>query len=85
MSLRETLQGDRFASEGETDETNIREVRGAQWHPHPYEVILIAVSILERRGNWAHVERLLKDLDASSNLQNSLRSAFTLRRATVPS
>lgn len=61
-TLKETLRGDYFIGEGETEESNIREVRGAQWHPHPYVVILVATSILEHHGNWGFVERLLNEL-----------------------
>jgi hypothetical protein len=62
LTLKETLQGRYFVGEGKTQEDNIREVRGAQWHPHPYLVVLIAVSILEHHGNWGFVERLLNEL-----------------------
>jgi hypothetical protein len=62
LNLKETLQGRYFVGEGEAQEHNIREARGAQWHPHPYVVILIAASILEHQGNWGYVERLLKEL-----------------------
>jgi len=61
-SLKEILQGDFFLDEGETEESNIREARGGHWHPHPWLVTLIAVSVLERDGNWGHIERLLMDL-----------------------
>ena len=65
LSLKEVLQGRYFMGEGETEDNNIREVRGAQWHPHPYVVILNAASILEHHCNWGHVERLLKELHPS--------------------
>jgi hypothetical protein len=70
LSLKEALQGRYFVGEGETEESNIREVRGAQWHPHPYVVVLIAVSILEHHGNWGHVERLLKLLHLRADEAN---------------
>jgi hypothetical protein len=43
LSLKETLQGRHFIGEGEMDEANMREVRDAQWHPHPYEVVLMGL------------------------------------------
>jgi hypothetical protein len=79
LTLKETLQGRYFVGKGETDEPNISEVRGAQWHPHPYEVVLIAVSILERQGNWWHVERLLNELHprpAEANRQKLVRYIY---------
>ncbi|MCA1718966.1 MAG: hypothetical protein LC781_19770 [Actinobacteria bacterium] len=79
ISLKEILQGRYFIGEGETGEANMREVRGMQWHPHPYEVVLIAVSILERQGNWGHVERLLKELHprpAEANRQQLVRFIY---------
>jgi hypothetical protein len=79
LALKETLQGRYFVGKGETEETNISEVRGAQWHPHPYEVVLIAVSILERQGDWWHVERLLKELHptpAEANRQKLVRYIY---------
>jgi hypothetical protein len=82
ISLKETLQGNYFVSEGETDKPSAREVRGAQWHPHPYEVILIAVSILERLGHWGHVERLIKELHprpAEANRQLLVRYIYGRR------
>jgi len=79
LSLKETLQGPYFVGKGETEETNMSEVRGAQWHPHPWEVVLIAVSILERQGNWWHVERLLNELHprpAEANRQQLFRFIY---------
>jgi hypothetical protein len=61
-TLREVLQGGYFIDEGETDESNVRELRGAQWHPHPYVVALIAVSILEHHGDWGFIQHLIKEL-----------------------
>jgi hypothetical protein len=79
LSLKETLQGRYFVGKGETDEPNMSERRGAQWHPHPYEVVLIAVSILERQGNWWHIERLLNELHpgpAKANRQQLVRCIY---------
>jgi hypothetical protein len=79
LTFKETLQGRYFVGKGETGEPNISEVHGAQWHPHPYEVVLIAVSILERQGNWWHVERLLKELHprpAEANWQDLVRYIY---------
>lgn len=79
LTLKETLQGRYFVGKGETDEPNISEVRGAQWHPHPYEVVLIAVSILEHQDNWWHIERLLNELhlrSAKANRQQLVRCIY---------
>jgi hypothetical protein len=79
LSLKESLQGRYFVGEGETEDNNIREVRGAQWHPHPYVVILIAASILEHQGNWGFVEHLLHKLHprpSEANRQQLVRFIY---------
>ena len=79
LSLKEVLQGRYFLGEGETEGINIREVRGAQWHPHPHVVVLIATSILEHRDDWGFVEYLLKQLHprpSEANRQQLVRFIY---------
>jgi len=78
-TLKEASQGRYFIDEGEAEESSVREARGAQWHPHPYVVTLIAVSILEHRGDWGFVERLINELHprpAEANRQQLVRFIY---------
>jgi hypothetical protein len=78
-TLKETTKGRYFIDEGGTDEGNVREARGVQWHPHPYVVALIAVSILEHRGDWGFVEHLIDELHpkpAEANRQQLVRFIY---------
>jgi hypothetical protein len=62
LSLKEYLQGQHFIGEGETEEDNIRELRGAQWHPHPHVVALIVTSIFAHQGDLGFVALLMSKL-----------------------